>query len=115
ACEESSMNSAPKMQSGQNLSAVTFEIIRNRLVAITEEMRIALQSVSGSPTVTEASDFFTGLFTPDGLVASMGFQVAYHAPVGSTFIRYINSKPQLKVREGDMFIGNDPYIASLHQ
>jgi N-methylhydantoinase B len=34
--------------------AVTFEVIRNRLVAITEEMRIALQSVSGSPTVTEA-------------------------------------------------------------
>jgi N-methylhydantoinase B len=103
------------MQSGQNLSAVTFEIIRNRLVAITEEMRIALQSVSGSPTVTEASDFFTGLFTPDGSVASMGFQVAYHAPVGSTFIRHINSKPQLNVHEGDMFIGNDPYIASLHQ
>jgi N-methylhydantoinase B len=100
---------------GMNMSAVTFEIIRNRLVAITEEMRIALQSVSGSPTVTEASDFFTGLFTPDGAVASMGFQVSYHAPVGSTMIRYINSKPSLKVRDGDMFIGNDPYVASLHQ
>ncbi len=45
---------------------VAFEVIRSRLLAITEEMRIALQSVSGSPTVTEASDFFTGLFLPDG-------------------------------------------------
>ncbi len=59
-----------------NISAVTFEVIRNRLVAIAEEMRIALQSVSGSPTVTEASDFFTGLFRNDGSVVSMGFQVA---------------------------------------
>jgi N-methylhydantoinase B len=109
------MTTASTRSVAPELTAVTFEIIRNRMVAITEEMRIALQSVSGSPTVTEASDFFTGLFTAEGAVASMGFQVAYHAPVGSAFIRHINSKPQLKVREGDMFIGNDPYIASLHQ
>ena len=62
------------------LDAIQFEVIRNRLVAITEEMRIALQSVSGSPTVTEASDFFTGLYVPDGSFATMGFQVAHEAP-----------------------------------
>ena len=55
-------------------------------------MRIALQSVSGSPTVTEASDFFTGLFLPDGSVASMGFQVAYQAPVCSPFVRHITQQ-----------------------
>lgn len=98
-----------------SVSAVTFEVIRNRLVAIAEEMRIALQSVSGSPTVTEASDFFTGLFLPDGSVVSMGFQVSFQAPVSGTVIRHINAKPQLKVRDGDMFIGNDPYIGALHQ
>src|SRR5690242_16381499 len=97
------------------LNSVTFEVLRNRLVAITEEMRIALQSVSGSPTVTEASDFFTGLFLPDGSIGSMGFQVAYQAPVCGTFIRHIVNKTQHLVREGDMFIGNDPYIGALHQ
>ena len=98
-----------------SISAVSFEVIRNRLVAIAEEMRIALQSVSGSPTVTEASDFFTGLFLPDGSVVSMGFQVSFQAPVSGTVIRHINGKPHLKVRDGDMFIGNDPYIGALHQ
>jgi N-methylhydantoinase B/oxoprolinase/acetone carboxylase alpha subunit len=34
-----------------DVGPVTLEVIRNRLVAITEEMRVALQSVSGSPTV----------------------------------------------------------------
>lgn len=97
------------------INPVVLEIIRNRLIAITEEMRVALQSVSGSPTVTEASDFFTGLFTPAGEVASMGFQVAYHAPVSGAFIRHISHKPGMNVRDGDMFIGNDPYIAALHQ
>lgn len=97
------------------LNPIMYEVIRNRLVAITEEMRIALQSVSGSPTVTEASDFFTGLFLPDGSIGSMGFQVAYQAPVCGAFIRHITNKTNHVVREGDMFIGNDPYIGALHQ
>ena len=97
------------------LNPVTFEVIRNRLVAIAEEMRIALQSVSGSPTVTEASDFFTGLFRPDGSVVSMGFQVSFQAPVSGTVIRHINGSPIHTVRDGDMFIGNDPFIGALHQ
>ena len=109
------MTSNANVMSNANISAVTFEVIRNRLVAVAEEMRIALQSVSGSPTVTEASDFFTGLFLPDGSVVSMGFQVSFQAPVSGTVIRHINGKPHLKVRDGDMFIGNDPYIGALHQ
>ena len=103
------------MTAESGMNPVTFEVIRNRLVAITEEMRIALQSVSGSPTVTEASDFFTGLFTPDGSVASMGFQVAYQATVCGSMVKHIKSKPEVRVRDGDMFMGNDPYIGALHQ
>jgi N-methylhydantoinase B len=97
------------------LTPITFEVVRNRLVAVTEEMRIALQNVSGSPTVTEASDFFTGIFLPDGAVVSMGFQVALQAPVSGTVIRHINGKHNIVVRDGDMFVGNDPYIGALHQ
>ena len=33
-----------------------YQVIRSRLLSTTEEMRIALQSVSGSPTVTDASE-----------------------------------------------------------
>ncbi len=98
------------------LSAVHYEVIRSRLLATTEEMRIALQSVSGSPTVTDASDFFTGLFLPDGSFASMGFQVTYQAPVVGHLIRHINKSPQkYPVRAGDMFLGNDPVVGALHQ
>jgi len=97
-------------------SPITYEIIRTRLLAITEEMRIALQSVSGSPTVTDASDFFTGLFQPDGTFATMGFQVTFQAPVVGHLIRHINTSPQkYRVSPGDMFLGNDPYVGALHQ
>ena len=103
------------MKTDIELTPITFEVVRNRLVAVTEEMRIALQNVSGSPTVTEASDFFTGIFLPDGAVVSMGFQVALQAPVSGTVIRHINGKHNIVVRDGDMFVGNDPYIGALHQ
>jgi N-methylhydantoinase B len=99
-----------------DLNAVVYEVIRSRLLSTTEEMRIALQSVSGSPTVTDASDFFTGLFLPDGSFASMGFQVTYQAPVIGRLIRHINKDPvKYPVGPGDMFLGNDPYIGALHQ
>ena len=63
-----------------HLDVITYEVIRNRMIAITEEMRIALQSVSVSPTFTEASDFCTGLFLADGTFATMRFQVTMEAP-----------------------------------
>ncbi len=93
---------------------IRYEIIRNRLLAVTEEMRVALQSVSGSPTVTEASDFFTGLYLPDGEFATMGFQVAHEAPPVGALIRHINASRRAPA-PGDMYIGNDPYVGALHQ
>jgi N-methylhydantoinase B len=96
------------------MNPVTYEVARNRLLAITDEMRIALQSVSGSPTVTEATDFFTGLYLPDGEFATMGFQVTHEAPPVGALIRYITAAGR-PVGDGDMFIGNDPYVGALHQ
>ena len=96
------------------LDPITYEVVRNRMIAITEEMRVALQNVSGSPTVTEASDFFTGLFRHDGTGVSMGFQVSFGGSVVATSIRHMIGRGTV-FREGDMFIANDPYIGALHQ
>ncbi|MFJ9381314.1 hydantoinase B/oxoprolinase family protein [Streptomyces sp. NPDC101455] len=93
---------------------VLVQVVRSRLVAITDQMRLALQSVSGSPTVTEASDFFTGLYLPDGSFATMGHQVTFEAPPVGALIRHLlaQGKP---LRDGDRIIGNDPFVGALHQ
>jgi N-methylhydantoinase B len=78
-------------------------------------MRIALQSVSGSPTVTDACDFFTGLFLPDGSFISMGFQVTFQAPVVGHLIRAVLDRKYFQLNDGDMFCGNDPFVGALHQ
>lgn len=97
------------------IDPVTYQVVRNRLLAITDEMRVALQSVSGSPTVTQASDFFTGLFRPDGTFISMGYQGTFASAPLAQLVRHLREDPDTIVRPGDVFISNDPFIAALHQ
>lgn len=96
------------------LDPVVLQVVRSRLSAITEQMRLALQAVSGSPTVTEASDFFTGLYLPDGDFVTMGHQVTFEAPPVGALIRHLLKKG-MKLRDGDRIVGNDPFIGALHQ
>lgn len=102
------------MSTTAQIDPITYEVIRNRMIAITEEMRVALQNVSGSPTVSEASDFFTGLFMADGTGVSMGWQVSFGGSAVATLIRHLLNRGD-EFAPGDMFIANDPYIGALHQ
>ena len=61
---------------------VTFEVIRHRLLGITDEQAAKIMAISGSKNVTEMSDFNVGLYVPDGSVAAMA------APSFSTRIRW---------------------------
>lgn len=99
---------------GATTDPVVRQVVRSRLVAITDQMRLALQSVSGSPTVTEASDFFTGIYLPDGAFVTMGHQVTFEAPPVGALIRHLLAKGT-RLRDGDRIIGNDPFIGALHQ
>lgn len=62
----------------KTIDPITFEVVRNKLQAITEEQAITLKSVSGSPVVTEATDFNNGLYLADGSIVTMGPQVLFH-------------------------------------
>ncbi len=96
---------------------VTFEVIRNKLQAIVDEQAIALKAVSGSPVVTDATDFNTGLYLPDGSIVAMGRQVLFHSGTMSSIVRSIQTERGEggNIREGDMFILNDPYRGAVHQ
>ncbi len=104
--------------SQRSTDPITFEVIRNKLQAIVDEQAIALKAVSGSPVVTDATDFNTGLYLPDGSIVAMGRQVLFHSGTMSTIVRSILSERGADgsgVREGDMFILNDPYRGAVHQ
>ena len=98
------------------IDPVTFEVIRHKLMAITEEQRIAFQSISGSPVVTEASDYYTGLFLADGTIATMGYKVATQGGPMTLAIRMLMDLfPPEQLKSGDIYLANDPYRAAVHQ
>ncbi len=96
---------------------ITFEVLRNKLQAIVNEQTIALRHVSGSPVVTEAADFNTGICLPDGTPVMRGQGIIMHASsvaqITRSVIQDCTSNPG--IREGDIFYVNDPWKGSLHQ
>ncbi|RBY79854.1 hydantoinase B/oxoprolinase family protein [Geodermatophilus sp. TF02-6] len=110
----STIDAAPVSLDGASMDPVVRQVVRSRLIAITDQMRLALQSVSGSPTVTEASDFFTGIYLPDGSFVTMGHQVTFEAPPVGALIRHLLSNGT-RLKDGDRIIGNDPFVGALHQ
>jgi N-methylhydantoinase A len=96
---------------------VTFEVIRNKLRTIAEEMAITLKSASGSPVVVGANDFNNGIYLADGSVVTMGPQVLFHSATMSSVVRSIieECSENPGIEEGDMFILNDPYRGAVHQ
>ncbi|OZF42605.1 hydantoinase B/oxoprolinase family protein [Rhodococcus sp. 14-2470-1a] len=91
---------------------VTLEVVRMRLDSIVEEMSIAMIRSSGSPVITEAGDFNTALFTPDGRIFGYSDYVQIHIGSGSIAVRKLIETINLdELHPGDAFISSDPHTA----
>ena len=56
----------------RKLDPVITEIVRNGVIAVTEEMKTNLMRTAYNMIIYEALDFTTGLFTPEGETVSIG-------------------------------------------
>ena len=100
----------------QDVDPITFEVIRHRLLSVTDEQASTLASVSGSPLVNEATDFNTGLYRAFGEVVTMGKTVTFHAASLSLMVRHVieDCEESVGINPGDMFIVNHPHKGALH-
>jgi N-methylhydantoinase B len=98
------------------LDPVTFEVIRHRLVAITDEMSVTVKAVSGSPMVTDASDFNTALFMPDGGLVTLGRWNTLMAASLQEMAKHIiaDCTDDPGIGADDQFIVNSPHKGALH-
>ena len=96
------------------LDPVTFEVIKHRLWQINDEQSIAIKTISASPIVVEGNDFNVGLFTEDGQVVTTGIGSVVHVTTMGDALRSI-MRLAGRVRDGDMFMTNDPFLGALHQ
>ena len=61
-----------KVNKRRKVDPVIAEIVRNGIIAVTEEMKTNLMRTAYNMIIYEALDFTTGLFTPKGETVSIG-------------------------------------------
>jgi N-methylhydantoinase B len=98
--------------SAEVVDALTYEIIRHRLVAITDEMGETIKRMSGSIVVTDCNDFDAVLCDEVGQAVQIGL---YNTGFGgcadlSVMWTMINRCANPGIAEGDMFLCNDPWV-----
>jgi N-methylhydantoinase B len=100
------------------LDALTYEVVRHRLVAITDDMGDAIRRMSGSVVVTDCNDFGAAIMDEAGETVQIGL---YNMQLGSSLdmaVRWTleNRSENPGIRPGDQFLLNDPWIGGgLHQ
>jgi N-methylhydantoinase B len=87
----------------------TLEIIKNSLVAIGDEMFVALQRTSMSTIIYEVLDYATGLTDARGQLITQGNGVTLFLGTLSHAVQYTLEKFGGRLRPGDIVITNDPY------
>ena len=93
---------------------VVTELVRNGVIAITEEMKTNLMRTAYNMIIYEALDFTVGLFTAKGETISIGLGLPM-------FIRGMAETVKAKLRHfdddihpGDILVTNDAYITGSH-
>jgi len=101
--------------SKRKIDPVVVEIVRNGVLAVTEEMKTNLMRTAYNMIIYEALDFTTGLFTLAGETVSIGIGLP-------TFIRGMAETVKAKIRHfglknmkpGDIYVTNDSYTTGSH-
>jgi N-methylhydantoinase B len=93
-------------------SVITSEVVNQLLLAIAEEMGIALKKTSFSPNIKERADCSTACFDAQGRVVVQAAHIPIHL---SSMLGLIDAMVRLGASEplapGDMFVANDPFTA----
>jgi N-methylhydantoinase B len=92
----------------------TFEIIKNSLYKIAEEMRVVLAKTAYSPLLKSAGDYSCGVFDARGEMVAQGPDLPIHLGSMPDAVRAVVAAFTEDVHEGDVFIHNDPYFGGSH-
>src|SRR6266481_8077255 len=104
-----------KVKRRPKADAVLTEIVRNGVIAVTEEMKTNLMRTAYNMIVYEALDFTVGLYTAEGETVSIGLGLP-------SFIRGMAETVKAKLRHfgkdglepGDILVTNDAYTTGSH-
>ena len=101
----------------EDVDPVTFEVIRHNLWHVNEEHGTTIQKVSGSPVAMYALDLNPSILTEDAEFVYFGPYMQYMSGVTDTQVKWIleHRSDNPGIRDGDMFLANDPWVGAAHQ
>src|SRR5436189_2425550 len=91
----------------------TFEIVKNSLYKIAEEMRVVLAKTAYSPILKVAGDYSCGIFDARGEMVAQGPDLPIHLGSMPLAVKAVIQAWQT-FAPGDVFIHNDPYFGGSH-
>ncbi|HZY96974.1 MAG TPA: hydantoinase B/oxoprolinase family protein [Candidatus Cybelea sp.] len=99
------------------IDPITAEIVKNALVYASEEMGIAVRNSAYSPNIKERLDHSCALFDAAGRLIAQAEHIPVHLgslPWGMARMLEIVGREYGGVREGEMWVANDPYVTGTH-
>ena len=96
---------------------MTFEVVRHALWNVNEEHGATIQRLSGSPVAMYALDLNPSILTEDAEFVYFGPYMQYMSGVTDTQVKWTleNRSDNPGIRDGDMFLANDPWVGAAHQ
>ena len=96
----------------RKLDPILLEIIKNGFDTIADEIALILLRTAYSAIVRDAMDYSTAICDARGLTLAQGLTTPLHLGSFYDAMQHVIRQHEGRVEPGDIFIGNDPYVAS---
>ncbi len=92
------------------ITPVLLEVAGNALLSIAEQMGITLIKTAYSTNIKERRDASVAIFDAEGKLLALAQHIPLHfSSLFGSVKEILTSYPREEIREGDIFIANDPY------
>ena len=99
----------------EDIDPITYEVIRHGLWNANAEHVRVIENLAVSPIAVEIRDFQPCILTEDAELLYFGPCLQYMAGMLDVQTRYVLEHRGERVRDGDMWLCNDPIIGTAHQ
>ncbi len=96
----------------QDFDPILLEVIKNGFDAIADEIALIIMRTAYSAIVRDSMDFSTAICDARGLTLAQGLTTPLHLGSFHDAMQHLIRQYEGRIEPGDVFIGNDPYVAS---
>jgi N-methylhydantoinase B len=100
------------MSQRPNIDPITFEVIKNALGAVADEMALVVMRSAYSAVVRDSMDYSTAVADRDGQIVAQGLTLAVQLGSFPDCLSLLVDEHRATTEPGDVYLFNDPYGAA---